>query len=221
MLQIGQKIQLEIKNSDRNKTDIYLCTIIDETEESYIINYPVHKETLKTTFFNVGTYFSAVYVGEDDAIYRFPTKITFRKKAKIPSLYITKPNEEQWSRIQRREYVRVDATIDIAVHSVLQQFEPFTTTTLDISGGGVAILAPKEVELVLSEMVDIWMPLERKYQNKIHYAYAQAEIVTIRELNIRMNVVSLHFHSITQKDRQEIIRYCFDKEREKRLKERN
>ncbi|MFD1336351.1 flagellar brake protein [Oceanobacillus iheyensis] len=221
MLEIGMKIQLEMKNSDNSKTDIYLCTIIDETEDNYIINYPVHKETLKTTFFNIGTYFSAVYVGEDDAIYRFPTKITSRKKAKIPSLYITKPEFEQWKRIQRREYVRVDASIDVAVHSVLHQFDPFTTTTLDISGGGVAIITPKEVELVLHTLVDIWLPLEIKYQNKIHHAYAQAEIVTIRELNIRKNVVSLQFHSITQKDRQEIIRYCFDKEREKRLKERN
>ncbi|MFS0751558.1 flagellar brake protein [Oceanobacillus sp. 1P07AA] len=221
MLDIGIKIQLEVKNHEKNKTDIYLCTIIDETEDSYIINYPVHKETLKTTFFNVGTYFSAVYIGEDDAIYRFPTKITSRKKAKIPSLYITKPDEEQWKRIQRREYVRVDASVDVAVHSVLQQFEPFTTTTIDISGGGVAILAPTVIDLSLTMMVDIWLPLERKSQNKIHYAYAQAEVVSIRELNIRMNVVSLQFHSITQKDRQEIIRYCFDKEREKRLKERN
>lgn len=60
---------------------------------------------------------------------------------------------------ERRRFVRVPSQVDIAVHPLIDDFAPFTTTSLDISAEGVAILAPQEINLVMGKTINLWIVL--------------------------------------------------------------
>ncbi|MFB4163439.1 flagellar brake domain-containing protein [Alteribacillus sp. JSM 102045] len=74
-----------------------------------------------------GTQLSAWFIGTDQAVYSFETEGKGRQKDKIKVILISDPG-----RIQRRNYVRIDASIDVAVHPLNNDFSPFLTSTLDI-----------------------------------------------------------------------------------------
>ena len=216
-MKIGRILTLE-HNQPSQDLEEYHCKIIDKNEHYLIIDYPIHKNTKKSAFFSVGTFFSARYVGDDNAVYEFRTKIVTRVKLNVPAIAITLPKKEEIKRIQRREFVRVSATVDIAVHSLNQSFEPFTTVTSDISGGGLSIVMPRRLHLELGEMLNIWLALGFK-AGEFHYAHTKAQVVFINNLN-NIRTASVKFLSINQKEQQLIVRYSFEKQREARKKER-
>ncbi|WP_249871884.1 flagellar brake protein [Oceanobacillus saliphilus] len=217
-MKIGTVLNLEVKDIETGETHEYHCKIIEKNDKFLIIDYPIHVKTKKTAFFSKGTYITATFMGKDQAVYKFSSQIAARIKLNIPALAITIPDNKNMKRIQRREYVRIETSLDIAVHSVDNQFHPFATVTFDISGGGLAVIVPTSTQLEIGQKTDIWLPLPMQNQ-EYHYVYGQTEIVLIRELNTRMNMVSLKFISISNSDRQKIVRFCFEKQREARQKE--
>lgn len=216
-MKIGRLLTLEYKKSGQDLEE-YHCKIIDKNEQYLIIDYPIHKKTKKTAFFPVGTFFSASYLGDDKAVYQFRTNIVKRVKLNVPAIAITLPKKEEISRIQRREFVRINATVDIAVHSPDQSFKPFTTVTLDISGGGLSVVMPNRIDLEMGEILDIWLALGFK-TGEYDYPKMRAQVVFTNNRN-NVNTSSIQFLSINQKDQQMIVRYSFEKQREARKKER-
>ena len=216
-MNIGRLLTLEYKKPGQELEE-YHCKIIEKNEQNLIIDYPIHKNTKKTAFFPVGTFFSVSYVGDDNAAYQFRTKIATRIKLNVPAIAITLPKKEDIKRIQRREFVRVNATVDIAVHSPEQSFKPFTTVTSDISGGGLSVVMPNRKELEMGEILDIWLVLNFK-TGEFHYPKTEAQVVFNNNRN-NVQTSSVKFLSINQKDQQMIVRYSFEKQREARKKER-
>lgn len=215
MMKIGTVLNIE-KHTGK-KIHKYHCKVIELTMDGVIIDYPIDVKTRKTSFLSKGTSLKVVYSDEQQNIYQFLSIVTGKVKMNIPALSIKKPEPEEIIRIQRREYVRVDAAVDIAVHSPDNSFPPFATVTADISGGGMAVLAPKDRQLEVGKMADVYLPIIRN--NLYTYISGQAEVVLIREANNRMNLISLKFDSISAKDRQAIVHFCFEKQREARKKE--
>jgi len=217
-MKIGTVLQLEMKDRKSGQLQKYHCKIIEKNENYFIIDYPIHTVTKKTAFFTNGTLLTVTYLENDKVVYQFPTEIIGKVKLNIPALAIKKPDDNYIERVQRREYVRIDTTLDIAVHSVNHLFSPFVTITTDLSGGGMAIIATKNISLEIGYKADIWLPLQRQ-NNDYHYINGQTEIVSIREANNKNNLISLKFISINAQDRQQIIWYCFEKQRESLQKE--
>ncbi|WP_067725420.1 flagellar brake protein [Oceanobacillus damuensis] len=217
-MEIGTVLNIEVKEAETGEINEYHCKIIEKNKNYLIIDYPIHTETKKTAFFPKGTSLSASFIGNDQAIYRFSTEIAAKFKLNIPALAIDIPDNKDVKRIQRREYVRIETAVDIAAHSVDNQFSPFTTVTSDISGGGLSIIAPSNIHLETGFRTDMWIALQTQSQ-EILYVYGQTEIVYIREVSSRTNLVSCKFISITTQDRQKIVKFCFEKQREARQKE--
>lgn len=215
-MKVGTLLTLEFKQPGK-ELERYSCKIIDRTDEEIIIDYPIHTITKKTVFFSNGTNFLASYNSDDNAIIQFRTEIIRRVKLNVPGIAITLPDTEEMQRIQRREFVRIDATLDVAVHSRNNTFEPFTTITTDISGGGLSLITTDNSPFNLGDVIDLWMVLYTK-SGKYQYVHSAAEIVFIQTRN-NIHTLSVKFVSIDPKEQQRIIGYCFDKQREARKKE--
>ncbi|WP_078553252.1 flagellar brake protein [Bacillus alkalicellulosilyticus] len=211
MIDIGETIHLQLKQSTLENEE-YKCRLVDRLEDKLIIDYPINIVTKKPAPVYVGTEFFAWYVGKDKAVYSFHTKVEDKQGGNVPTLILHDPGDETYERIQRRNYVRVDTGVDVAVHSVEGLFEPFTSLSLDLSGGGIAIGKPLGVQIPSNCEVVVWLPLHMK-SGEIHYVRSICRVIRIfkRKSEARERI-SLQFVSIHERDRQKIVRYCFEKQ---------
>ncbi|QAS50761.1 pilus assembly protein PilZ [Halobacillus litoralis] len=214
-IKIGTPLTLEIQKPHEKEMDRYKCKIVDFDEEKLYIDYPLHTRTGKTGFFLDGSQFQASFVGEDSSVYWFKTEVVTRKKLNIPVIVLTFPGMEELTRIQRRKYVRVDASIDVAVQTGEALF---STLTQDVSGGGVMLIQRKTQKLAEGHKLNLTLVLP---MNSGDYHYIEATGTVIRVIAAEGNQpdrVSVEFVDIQEKDRQLIIRYCFDQQMQKRMK---
>lgn len=216
MMKIGTSLKIEV-NEEEIEEQSYFSKVIEENQAILFIDYPINEKTRKTVFFTEGTTITATYV-EDEAVYRFISKVVFRKKNPLPVLAIEKPKKDEIERLQRRDYVRIDTDVDIAVHSPDNSFSPFTTVTVDLSGGGVSFIIPKHVNLTEGEHVAITIVLVME-TGKYHYIHATCNIIRIKRADGGITIGSCQFLSLVKSDQEMIIQYCFEKQREIRRKE--
>lgn len=215
-IKVGTKVSLILNEPGKSKEEYY-SKIIDMKENYIILDNPVHKATRKTIYFPVGTFFNLSFVGDDQAVYEFSSKIAARLKLKFPALAVPMPKLEDLHRIQRREFVRVDAIVDVAVHRKDKYNRAFTTVTSDISGGGLSLILPKKESLEMDEVVDIWLSLGF-ISGTYHYIHTSAKVVFIQSKD-GIRSASVKFESIKTQEQQLIVSYCFEKQREMRKKE--
>ncbi|ADU30110.1 flagellar brake protein [Evansella cellulosilytica] len=215
MIKVGTTIFLELNPVEENKR--YRSKILDYEDNKIFIDFPVDENTKKPHFFLEGTEFRAWFLGKDEAIYLFHTEVVGKIERKMPMLLLKDPGIENYRRIQRRQYVRIESAVDVAVHPVQQHFEPFTTVTLDISGGGMAILLPEAHTLQPNIEITVWLPLHFKVGD-MAYIKCSAKIVRIIKESGREKA-SLQFSQISEIERQKIVRFCFEKQLAIRKKE--
>ncbi|MFC7060471.1 flagellar brake domain-containing protein [Halobacillus seohaensis] len=212
MFKVGTSVTLELHKNDEKESESFKCRLVDHAKDSIYIDYPVNIETQRTAFFFEGTQFQASFVGEDGSIYRFATEVVARRKMNIPVIVLTFPGTEELVRIQRRQYVRIDTTIDIAVNDKENQLSPFTTVTRDISGGGVAIIPPVNQQLTPKQILHLTLVLP---MNSGEYYYIEATGLVIRSSKVKgsdIESTSIKFEEIDEKYRQIIIKYCFEQQ---------
>ncbi|MDQ0257500.1 c-di-GMP-binding flagellar brake protein YcgR [Evansella vedderi] len=223
MIKAGSTVFLELKNGAEEKKH-FRTKVVDLEANQLLIHFPVDEKSKKPHYFLEGTEFRAWFLGKDQAIYLFDTEVLGKIDRKFPSLILRNPGFDQFIRIQRRQYVRIDTSIDVAVHSIHGEFQPFTTITLDVSGGGMALLLSTNHPLKEKSVVDIWLSLHFQ-SGEILYITSRAKVVRIIQEEDKVKG-SLQFTEIKEGDRQKIIRYCFEKQlvirkREKELTKSN
>lgn len=214
MIKIGTNITLEQDTNDGNM-ESYRCRMVEIKGHTVYIDYPINLKTGRTDIFPKGTKFRAYYLDDKEYVYQFDTEIKGKKVDKVPMLLLHFDTSKV-KKIQRREYLRVDANLDVSVHDPINEMPPFTTLTADISGGGMAILLPEDHGIKSGAEINIWIviPLAR---DNIIYLPVKAKAIRVHEMDKRNHtLLSLEFTSITENDRQHIIQYCFDTQ----LKER-
>jgi c-di-GMP-binding flagellar brake protein YcgR len=219
MIEIGDTLILE--SMDGKEVHEYRCKVVEIFPNYVHIDYPVNKKTGKTVFLLNGMQFKASFVGKDDCLYLFDTEVTGKVRDPIPMVVLSYPGEEQLVRVQRRQYVRVEAIVDVAVHPLHGEFPPFTTMTTDISAGGAAIVLPEDrsKQLRPGMVVEAWLVLKMK-SGDYHYLKLPAKIVRVFQVE-RSHVykASLQFLITNPQERVLLIRYSFDRQLEMRKKE--
>lgn len=217
-MKIGKSLYLEMRQPETNEVERFECTIVDKTKDHIFIDYPIYEKTRKTTIIPVGTKMRVSYVSDDQNVYFFPSEIISKKMLTVPTLMIPVPEKETIKKIQRREFVRVPVAVDIAVHHEDLQVAPFTTVTVDLSGGGLSFILPKNISLNREDRLNIWMVLQ--YENdQFEYLELKAEIVRVNEQDNAISTASAKFMSYSPKQQQAIIQFCFEKMRQARKKE--
>ncbi|WP_036688174.1 flagellar brake protein [Paucisalibacillus globulus] len=218
-MKIGDFLTIETYSIEYDSVEKYRSKIIDKNKNYIYIDYPVHLKTKRTTAaIRIGTKMAAEYLGEDQSVYRFKTEVMDKKNGKIPTLALMLPNDEQIERIQRRQYVRIETAVDVAIHSNENKLTTFATVTFDLSGGGLSVVVPKGFRLVDGEMLTIYLVLPM-HSGEYHYLHLPGEVVRFIERESGANIASIKFIEQNDQDVQVIIRYCFEKQREARQKE--
>ncbi|MFC0559859.1 flagellar brake protein [Halalkalibacter alkalisediminis] len=214
MITIGTTISLELeemKEFEKKKTR-FRCRLVDRTDSIYVIDYPINEETNKPSFFFDGTEFRASFIADDDAVYAFDTEIIGRRKGNIPVLLLKNPGKEKYLRIQRRNYVRVETTVDAAIYPIEKGFSPFRTVTLDLSGGGCSIVIPQDQTLPEVGELNLWLVLHMQ-SGDIAYVKAYCKIVRVYQPRPDARLrASLQFLNVDERDQQKIIRFCFERQ---------
>jgi c-di-GMP-binding flagellar brake protein YcgR len=215
LIKIGHVLTLEPKYSE--KVETYKCKVVELEDGKVYVDYPFNVKTNRTVFLLDGMQLKAGFVGEDESFYSFDTEVLGRVKKNIPMLILAYPGDEQLVRVQRRQFVRVDAIVDVAIHPLNGEFEPFTTVTSDISAGGAAIVLPNEIAgLKAGMMIETWFVLHMR-SGDYHYLRLLAKVVRI--FNDSVPKASLQFMEVSDAERLLLIRYSFEKQLEAKKKE--
>lgn len=190
----------------------YRCRLVEKRNGWLFIDLPINMKTNRTSRFENGTSFQASFIAEDNTLYAFETTLIGRQRGRVPMFQLTCPDESEFYRLQRRHFVRVDVSVDAAVHSKEEKFLSFTTTTSDLSGGGTALYVPANQGLKDGMDIQCWLVLPGQ-ERTINYLCLDARIVRIFESEDQyLDKASLQFLEVEESQRQQIIRFCFEQE---------
>lgn len=212
LLNIGDTIYLELEDDSDEEKPRFKCRLVDRVRDFLFVDYPINENTKKVGFFHDDTQFRASFIGQDQVVYLFSTELRGRQKGRIPMLILKDPGKDKYIRIQRRQYVRVDVAIDVAVHPKNSEFTPFITVTADISGGGLALILPNNHNLPVGKEIKCWLCLHMQ-TGDIKYIQVSCNVIRIiSSKDSSREKASLQFIEISEHDRQTIIRYCFERQ---------
>lgn len=209
MIKIGDSITLETVNG--HKEEIYRCKLAEKNDNALFIDYPVNVKSGKTAFLLDGTQLKATFVSDDGSVFLFTTEVKGRVKQNIPLMVLSYPGPKQLIKIQRRQYVRIEAAIDAAVQPIGREFSPFKAVTEDISAGGASLLVDKDSPLDAGIFIKVLLVLALQ-NGDYHYLKADAKIVRIIEHNELKNKASIEFADLGPSGRQLLLRFCFDRQ---------
>lgn len=214
-LKIGMQLTLEPTYTER--LEKFRCKVVEIDEHAIYIDYPINVTTKKTAFLIDGAQFLAIYTGEEgDASYAFNSEVLGRKNVGIPTIALKKPEAEEIIKIQRREFVRVQTRVDVAVTGERGTYQ---LTTEDISAGGLAVILKGHELLEEDDTVELTVVLP--FENgDTHYVFTEAKIVRIFEKD-DIKIGSIQFVEPMDVDQQYIVRFCFERQIMLRKKELN
>lgn len=216
VLKIGETLILEPKYGVEHEQ--YRTKIVEYNNQSLFIDYPVNMATNKTVFLVDGAQLKVTYIGVDGSVYIFDTEVLGKIKSTIPMISLHNPKKDEYIKIQRREYVRVESALDVAVHSQSSEFLLFKAVTENISAGGTAVFVPKNLSFSPTSVMTVWLAVPLK-SGQIHYINVDCQMIRLIEIEEgTKNIVSLKFLEIEKNDRQLLIRYCFEQQLEQRNK---
>lgn len=207
-LALGTSITIDKDYTEEGEK--FKSRVVDTGKDCVMIDYPTHLETGRTAFFIDGTQLLVSFVDELKMAYVFKTEVMGRLNRGIPMLQLSYPGDLELIKIQRREFVRVDSPLDVAVDKdgIVHQL-----VAEDISAGGMAVnLAKSNFEEDDIVRLTIVLPYAN---NSIRYVRVNARIVRIWEKDGR-RIASLQFDQIDPESRQQVIRLCFERQLKKR-----
>ncbi|MCM3315957.1 flagellar brake domain-containing protein [Rummeliibacillus stabekisii] len=215
-LKIGTNIILESISSDVK--DRLRAKIVEQKNNILYIDYPTNIQTNKTSFLLEGGQYRVSFVDEAKNAFAFKTEVLGRIKNNIPMIMLALPANDQFIRIQRREYVRVATPVDIAVEYNQQNYQYVAE---DISAGGLAINIPRIVPFKENDELQLIIVLPFSNSNEgVKYVHTSARVIRIIEKDQRM-LATLQFTNTDDVDRQYIVRFCFERQLQIRKKETN
>lgn len=181
--------------------------VVDIGDGFIMIDYPTHIKTGRTAFIMDGTQLHVTFVDSMKMSYAFRTEVGGRLNKGIPMIKLSYPGDEQLIKIQRREFVRVESAIDIAVEKD-GRFTQFVSA--DLSAGGVAFTLSNPDTIKKGELLSLTMVLPFM-NHDIKYVKAGARVIRVWEKDGRL-IASLQFETIHQIERQYVIRFCFERQ---------
>lgn len=207
-LTLGTSISIDKDYTEQGEK--FKSRVVDIGKDCVMIDYPTQIETGRTAFFIDGTQLLVSFVDELKMAYVFKTEVQGRLNRGIPMIQLLYPGDENLIKIQRREFVRVESPLDVAVdkdgavHQLVAE---------DISAGGIA-LNLANIKFDEDDIVKLTIVLPFK-NNLIKYVRVNARIIRIWEKDNR-RIASLQFDGIDSESRQQVLRLCFERQLKKR-----
>jgi c-di-GMP-binding flagellar brake protein YcgR len=213
-LKIGTLLTLEPTYTER--VEKFRCKIVERHKNVIFIDYPVNMETNKTAFLVDGAQFRVTFTNEEKFSYSFQTEVLGRRNGNIQMIMLSCPPANEFIKIQRREYVRVETPVDVAVEFKGHRYQ---LVAEDISAGGTAIQLKTPVEFKEGDVVKMMIVLPF-VNGEMRYVETDATVVRIFEKG-EINIASIQLTDTDEPDQQQIVRFCFERQVLIRKKELN
>lgn len=157
-----------------------------------------------------------VMFSDQVATYSFKSKLVSLNRQNPPTVTLGEPYDLK--RTQRRNFVRLETKLNIVFAEVNEDFQTvsdiFAGTTIDLSGGGVMFAC--NTLLKYGDILDVTVVLTESDSTK-----ALGKVVRFSENppNAKQKyLVGLEFAIIEESERDKIIKFIFNKQRELRRK---
>lgn len=214
---INQYIYIQVESLDEEESKKEYKSIIADMNDHFIaIEIPIDEKTGKLKSLYVGDQLSAYYMSKEGAKNFFNTKVAGFKEEKIRLVLIHRPDPSNVTKVQRRNYLRVPAELEIAVQTT--QHTRFVSLTEDISGGGLSFICDNSVSIMADDEVHCWLLIHFKNEEIAHIPF-KGSVIRVKELKgTGKKLIMSSFADIQDNDRQKIIRYCFERQLELRKK---
>ncbi|MFS0656504.1 flagellar brake protein [Bacillus sp. 179-C3.3 HS] len=213
MLQIGDAITIEYVNENKEVKTVK-SKVLENNDDSICIHYPADKETGRTIYLNQHTEITVFFYDENQVPYKCASEVIGKKKVDIPMIMISIPPKEEMIRLQRREYLRVDALINVHIKQDQASFE---TLIVNISAGGIAIVVPEGVSF--KEYGDVIAEFQLQLKEQLLHIKAVAEVNRVYKDEVSGKTRAImEFTEITNDQQQHIMKYCFQQQLLTRVK---
>lgn len=221
MLELNQRVELEVLDGEYAGT--YLSRVEEIGEKDLRVAIPVEKGAIVPL--RLKTPITVTFLGKD-AVYSGDTFIIGRFIEPIPILVLLKP--EEFRRIQRRSYVRVDTNLPVQIKVVEEQENEENEVnenlilgySRNVSGGGLMVAV--EVSDVREAKISLDTLLETSFEipDVPTPIKAIGKVVRVDKQKLPKGteeiVLGINFVSLEEKDREHVISYVFRRQRELR-----
>ncbi|AIX07906.1 MULTISPECIES: cyclic di-GMP receptor DgrA [Bacillus] len=215
MIEIGETVLLEYIEENELKKAKSKAVSIENNE--LLIAYPVDVFTGRTVILHNDMEVTVEFVGKDEVPYRFISRIKGKVKDKLQMICLEVPPREKMKRIQRRQYVRTDAVLDVQIQPGNK--EEIRTLSYNISAGGIAVVLADGLSFQSGESLRLIIRLPEEE----HTRQIETEAVVRRIFNdpkSEKRKMTLEYSEIAAGDQQALLQYCIRRQLNKRRKAR-
>ncbi|TBL79773.1 flagellar brake protein [Paenibacillus thalictri] len=213
---VNQILYIQVNSVDPDEASKqFKSRIADVSETAIGMEIPIDEKTGKLKRLYPGDEMNAYFITDGGVKNYFNTTVLGFTDDVIRLVLIKRPDPETITKVQRRNFLRVPAELEIAVKYSDQL--KFVTLTDDVGGGGISFLCDGYIPLHNQQIVSCWVLIHYK-NNQIEHVPFNGEIVRVKQLESGKQQVMMRYSEITDRDRQKIIRYCFERQLDFRKK---
>jgi c-di-GMP-binding flagellar brake protein YcgR len=199
----GQLLEIET-----NEGSIFQTIVLKDNENDLMLQHPSNQTELLVPALSREV---AVYFFDDkNNRYVFDANLAFIDNRFV----LPKPDPKQVKRVQRRQFFRVPATLDMWIKKSLDvdEAEDIKFVTDDISGGGVSFhcfnMEPFQKDEILRGEIEV-----ESLKKTIRCPF-QAQVVNIIKMDEKRTRYALEFTMMKEMHRKEIMSYCIRRQAE-------
>lgn len=213
---INQYIFLQVESHDEEQSkQEYKARVADVKDNYYAIEIPINEETGQLKRLYAGDFIYAYFISEGGVKNYFNTSVLGFREDTIKLVIIKKPDPELITKIQRRNYLRVPAELEVAIQ--LDGNIRMLGVTEDLSGGGLSFVCDNTHPLHAKDVLSCWLLMQFKNESIQHVKF-NCEVIRVKALETEKQLVMASIADIHNVDRQKIIKYCFERQLELRKK---
>lgn len=205
-------LQLESGENDREATTMK-SRVADLDDENIYMEMPLMEKSLRLYRTKIGEALQIYYFTQDGVKHSFTTDVTSFRKDTVPLVGIRKPPIDQISRDQRRSFLRVEAQLELAVR--IGDKLRFVAVTDDVGGGGLSFKCEKRFPLEPGMSLSCFLLLSYR-SGSVAHAKFEGEVVRVMAVESEKLLAMVRFKEIADAEQQKIIRYCFERQLDKR-----
>jgi c-di-GMP-binding flagellar brake protein YcgR len=205
---VNQNIVVNVESEDQS----FQSVVAEITEKEIFISMPLDGLVMRNLSVNTSI---IVYYSSDDNQYKFPSAIVGKISDNISLYRIVKPQPKDMVKIQRRDNFRVKTNLSLRLNE--QEY-----TTLNISAGGLLFSCNKDLNFKIGDAVTgilVIPPIDNKAIDPIHFQGAVRRVSQNDDPN--KIYVALEFVRLNDRDQMNLVQYCFYKQKQNRLTQKN
>jgi c-di-GMP-binding flagellar brake protein YcgR len=209
---VNQVLHLQVNSIDEEEAkQEYKSRISDITADYIQMEVPMNERTGRLKKLYAGDELSVFFLTEGGIKNYFTTAVIGFREENIRTVIIKKPDPESITKVQRRSFLRVPAELEIAAQ-ITEQLK-FVGVTDDVGGGGISMLCDGSVPVKNADIISCWLLLPSK-SGKVDHIPFKGEVVRVKPLETGRQQIMMRYSEITDKDRQKVIRFCFERQLE-------